>query len=110
MARWDMGNTTLSTLARKTSRANEDLGGLVKQLAAAATPLEGKMNGSGRRAFEAFKSRSDQIAADLNRGLGSVNRGQVLMDQTFGKGDEDMASNATQTMGVADFDGAKFRG
>lgn len=110
MSRWDMGNTTLSTLANKTSSASQDLGGLVRQLVAAAAPLEGKMNGAGRRAFESFKARSDQIAADLNRGLGSVHTGQRLMDRSFGEGDQNMAANAQQSMGSANFDAARFRG
>lgn len=110
VSRWDMGNTTLSSLAQKTGSASENLGGLVRQLVVAAQPLEGKMNGAGRRAFDAFKARSDQIAADLNRGLGSVHTGQRLMDRSFGEGDQTMAQNATQTMGSANFDAARFRG
>lgn len=110
MTKFDMGNTTLTTLAKKTSGSSQDLGGLVKQLVVAAAPLEGKMNGAGRQMFERFKSQSDQIAADLNRSLGSVNQGQVQMDRSFRDGDDTMATNATQTMGAANFDAARFRG
>lgn len=108
--RFDMGDSTLSTLAQKTSGSSQSLGGLVRQLVLAAQPLEGRMNGAGRRAFDAFKLRSDEIAGALNRGLGSVNEGQVMIDNSFRDGDDTMASNATQAMGSANFDGARFRG
>lgn len=108
--RYDMGDTTLSTLANKTSGTSQSLGGLVRQLVVAAQPLEGRMNGAGRRAFDAFKLRSDEIAGDLNRGLGSVHEGQVMIDSSFRDGDHTMASNATQLMASADFDAARFRG
>lgn len=108
--RFDMGDSTLTTLAQKTSGSSQSLGGLLRQLMVAAQPLEGRMNGAGRQAFDAFKARSDEIAGELNRGLGSVNEGQVAMDRSFGEGDDTMASNATQAMGSANFDGARFRG
>jgi len=108
--RFDMGDTTLTTLARKTSGATQSLGGLVRQLVLAAQPLEGRMNGAGRRAFDAFKARTDEIAADLDRGLGSVNEGQVLLDHAFRDGDDTMAATATRAMTAANFDAARFRG
>ncbi len=54
--RWDMGQDTLSQLAKKTGTGTQDLGGLVKQLVAAAQPLEGKMNGAGKAMFDGFKA------------------------------------------------------
>lgn len=110
MVTFDMGNATLSTLAGKTSGSSEDLGGLVRQLVVAAAPLEGRMNGAGRVAFDRFKTQSDRIANDLGRALGSVHTGQVMMDRSFRDGDDTMAGNATHAMGAADFDGARFRG
>ncbi|MGL4175585.1 MAG: hypothetical protein ACRCSN_05860, partial [Dermatophilaceae bacterium] len=64
--KFDMGDTTLSTLAKGTQGSTEDLGALVKQLVVAVEPLEGKFNGAGRQAFDAFKARTDEVAAELN--------------------------------------------
>lgn len=107
---FDMGDTTLSTLSRQTGGHVQSLGALVKQMVVAAQPLEGKMNGAGKKMFDAFKAHSDQIAADLNRGLGSVHTGQMLMDKHFGTGVQTMADNARSNMGGANFDAARFHG
>lgn len=107
--RWDYGQDTLVTLARNTSGASDDLGSLVKQLIQAAEPLAGKFNGAGKAAFDSFKARADQISADLNAGLGSVNRGQVGMERAFASGDQTMADEASSAMSSANFDAAKFR-
>ncbi|WP_433325756.1 hypothetical protein [Spirillospora sp. CA-294931] len=109
MGRWDMGDTTLSTLAKNTGNSGEELSGLIKALIAAAEPLSGKFNGAGKAAFDSFKARSDQITADLRAGLGKVNTGQVGMEKAFATGDQTMADEASRNMGSANFDGAKFR-
>lgn len=106
--RWDMGQETLSQLAKKTSSGTQDLGGLVKQLVAAAQPLEGKMNGAGKQAFLAFKGNVDGIASDLNAGLAAINQGQSGMDTAFRTGDTEMADTAKKSQGSADFNAAKF--
>ncbi|HZX03891.1 hypothetical protein [Kribbella sp.] len=106
--RWDMGQETLGQLTKKTSTGTQDLGGLVKQLVAAAQPLEGKMNGAGKGAFDAFKANVDSIAADLNAGMGRITEGQAGMDTAFRTGDSDMAQTAKKNEGAADFDGARF--
>ncbi|MEV5961384.1 hypothetical protein AB0L70_06435 [Kribbella sp. NPDC051952] len=106
--RWDMGQETLSQLAKKTSSGTQDLGGLVKQLVAAAQPLEGKMNGAGKQMFDAFKANVDNIAADLNAGMGRITEGQSGMDTAFRGGDTEMADTAKKNQGAADFDGARF--
>ena len=106
--RWDMGQDTLSQLAKKTSSGSQDLGGLVKLLVAAAQPLEGKMNGAGKAAFDAFKANVDGIAADLNAGMSRINQGQSGMDAAFRGGDTEMADTAKKNQGGADFDGARF--
>ncbi len=106
--RWDMGQDTLSQLAKKTGTGSQDLGGLVKQLVAAAQPLEGKMSGAGKQMFDAFKANVDGIAADLNAGLGAINQGQSGMDAAFRGGDSEMADTAKKNQGAADFNSAKF--
>lgn len=106
--KFDMGATTLSDLTKKTTGSSEDLGVLIKQLVAAADPLEGKFNGAGKAAFDSFKSRADSITSDLNGSLRAILGGQTGMDRSFGTGDEEQASNAHQNMGSANFDAARF--
>jgi uncharacterized protein YukE len=98
--KFDMGQATLSTLAKSTQGSSDDLGSLIKQLIDAAAPLEGKFNGAGRAAFDSFKGRADQIAAVLG--------GQTGMDSAFGQGDTEMSDNARTTEQSANFDAARF--
>ena len=76
-----MGANTLSTLTKKTSTSSDNLGSLVKQLAVAADPLEGKFNGSARAAFDSFKAHTDEIATDINAALSAVLGGISGMDR-----------------------------
>ncbi|OLT36697.1 hypothetical protein BJF79_30885 [Actinomadura sp. CNU-125] len=109
MGRWDQGEQTLVTLANNTGDRGEELATLAKQLIVAAEPLAGKFNGAGKAAFDGFKARSDQIAADLKGGLDRVNTGQIGMEQAFASGDRSMADEAGRMQSAANFDGAKFR-
>ena len=95
--KFDMGSQTLSTLSGQTQGSSEDLGALVKQLVAAAEPLEGKFNGAGKAAFDNFKQNSDGIAASLNSALRSVLGGQKGMDRSFIAGEHEAADNARQS-------------
>lgn len=106
--RWDMGQETLNQLTKKTAGGTQDLGGLVSQLVAAAQPLEGKMNGAGKQAFDTFKANVDSITHDLNAGMARITEGQSGMDVAFRTGDTDMADTARKNEGAADFDGARF--
>jgi len=106
--KFDMGWTTLSTLTQQSQGSSDDLSGLIQALIAAAAPLEGTFNGNGRAMFDNFKSRSDQVTADLNAALGAIVTGQSGMDTAFVQGDEEMASNATASQGSANFDAARF--
>jgi|SRR5688500_2618846 hypothetical protein len=103
-----MGQDTLGQLAKKTGTGTQDLGGLVRQLVAAAQPLEGKMSGAGKAMFDGFKARVDGIANDLNAGLAAINQGQSGMDAAFRTGDTEMADTAKKNQGTANFDAAKF--
>ncbi|SKA10377.1 hypothetical protein SAMN02745673_02466 [Marinactinospora thermotolerans DSM 45154] len=109
MSRWDYGDQTLTTLARNTSGSSDELGSLINQLIQAAEPLAGKFNGAGKAAFDSFKARSEQITADLNAGLGSINEGQRGMESAFSTGNQTMADEAQRNMSAANFDAAKFR-
>jgi hypothetical protein len=108
--KFDMGAQTLHTLTRQTHGSSEDLGVLIRQLIAAAEPLEGRFNGAGRAAFDAFKTHADEITADLNASLGAILTGQSGMDNAFVHGDTDMADNAASAHGSANFDSARFSG
>jgi hypothetical protein len=107
--KFDMGQDTLATLQQGTSGSHEDLGALVKSLVASAEPLEGRFNGAGRAAFDAFKVRTDQVSADLNDSLAAILTGQGGMDTAFKTGDAEAADNATSAQAQANFDAANFR-
>lgn len=108
--KFDMGSTTLSTLARSTSGSSTDLGTLIQQLIQAAQPLEGKFNGAGKAMFDSFKLRADEITAALNGSLSSILEGQSGMDTAFGTGDQEQSDNAQQNLSAANFDAARFHG
>ncbi|GGC97092.1 hypothetical protein GCM10011512_25120 [Tersicoccus solisilvae] len=107
--KFDMGTQTLSTLTNQTSTNSEDLGSLVRKLVADVAPLEGKFNGSGRARFDDFKSRTDEIANELNNSLGAILEGQSGMDLAFQTGDQETADNAAQAGSSADFAAADFK-
>ncbi len=106
--KFDMSTTTLSALAKGTDGSHQDLGSLVRGLVASVEPLEGKFNGAGRAAFDGFKARTDQVAADLNGSLAAILQGQGGMDLAFATGDIESSDNAAQAQGQANFDGARF--
>ncbi|QUG99937.1 hypothetical protein HUO13_03160 [Saccharopolyspora erythraea] len=106
--KFDMGSSTLSSLTKQTQGSSDDLGALIRQLIAAAEPLQGKFNGAGRAAFDGFKARADEITAELNSSLGAILGGQSGMDSSFGQGDTEMADNAASAQGSANFDAARF--
>ncbi|MCZ7377851.1 hypothetical protein [Micromonospora sp. WMMC250] len=106
--KFDMGAQTLGSLAKQTQGSSDDLGSLIKQLIAAAEPLQGNFNGAGRVAFDSFKANADSITAALNSALGAILGGQSGMDSAFGQGDTEMADNASSAAGTANFDAARF--
>ncbi|WP_415950372.1 hypothetical protein [Streptomyces sp. KLOTTS4A1] len=108
--KFDMGATALSNLRSQSQGSSDDLGSLIRQLIAAAQPLEGKFNGGGKAAFDAFKRNSDEITAALNGSLSAILGGQSGMDSAFGTGDQESADNARSTMAAANFDAARFGG
>jgi uncharacterized protein YukE len=108
--KFDMGSQTLSALGRQTRGASDDLGSMIRQLIAAAEPLQGNFNGAGRAAFDGFTANADSITAELNSALGAILGGQVGMDSAFGQGDTEMADNASSAAGSANFDAARFSG
>lgn len=109
MSRWEVGESTLTSLSRNTGSTGDELSSLIQQLVQAAEPLAGKFNGAGKAAFDSFKARADGITADLRAGLGSIQEGQTGMNSAFTTGAQTMADDAAQNMGAANFDAAKFR-
>jgi uncharacterized protein YukE len=107
--RFDMGSEALPTLINRTQGSHQDLGALIRQLIAAAEPLEGKFNGSAKVAFDRFKARGDEITAELNSAVASILGGQQGMNTSFVDGDQSMADTSHGTEGSADFAGASFR-
>ncbi|MBT2399450.1 hypothetical protein [Streptomyces sp. ISL-100] len=108
--KFDMGTQALSTLQSQSQGSSNELGLLIRQLIQAAQPLEGKFNGSGKVAFDLFKSRSDEITAALNASLAAILGGQSGMDTAFGSGDQEQDENAKSQMSAANFDAARFSG
>ncbi|AEN10141.1 MULTISPECIES: hypothetical protein [unclassified Streptomyces] len=108
--KFDMGASALTNLMSRSQESSTDLGDLIRQLIAAAQPLEGKFNGAGRVAFDSFKARSDEITAALNGSLAALLGGQSGMDAAFGTGDQEQDDNAKSLMASANFDAARFSG
>ena len=108
--KFDMGDATLAQLTQRTAGSGDELGALIKQLVVAAEPLEGRFDGAGKAAFDNFKVRADEIAAELDSALRSIVGGQSGMNKSFVAGEVTMADDARQAMGSAPFDAARFRG
>ena len=106
--KFDMGAQTLQRLSQQTSSASQDLGMLVRQLAQAATPLEGKFNGQGRVVFDRFKAHTDEIAVSLDQALAAVLAGVQGQDKAFGQGDQQTAQAVGSVSSSIDFNAAKF--
>lgn len=99
-----MGQQTLSTLGRQTTSAHDDLGALVRQLAAAAEPVYGSFNGAGRAAFDRFHDHTDEIATELDRALAAVLAGVRAQHDAFAQSDAQMADSVrTAQSGAATF-------
>ncbi|MDN5725506.1 MAG: hypothetical protein L0G99_06170 [Propionibacteriales bacterium] len=110
MTRYAMAETALSDLTRQTSGATDDLGSLVRQLFAAAEPIEADFQGAGRSAFNMFKQNTDGIARGLNGALASVLEGIAGQDTAFYQGVTQQADETRGLMANANFDAARFAG
>jgi uncharacterized protein YukE len=108
--KFSMGESTLRELTKQTSAASDDLGALVKQLFAAAEPLEGSFRGAGRAAFDNFKGETDAIAAELNSALNAVLTGVGAQDRSFTEGETAMVDETRSAQAGAGFEAARFSG
>jgi uncharacterized protein YukE len=103
-----MGAETLSQLSTATSAASDDLGALVRELFAAAEPLQGRFNGTGRAAFDQFKAHTDQIADELDAALHAVLGGIAGQNAAFVQGEQQMVDETRSAHAGAGFDSARF--
>ncbi|MBA8793643.1 uncharacterized protein YukE [Friedmanniella endophytica] len=110
MARYVMGDETLSTLTKQTANSSQDLGAQVRKLARAADPIQDDFQGAGKVAFMEFKGHTDEIANGLNAALASVLQGVGGMDGAFARGVQQQADETRSLMGSANFDAARFGG
>ncbi|WP_314100643.1 hypothetical protein [uncultured Frigoribacterium sp.] len=108
MMKFAMGSETLTQLSQKTSGAGDDLGALVRQLADAAEPLEGRFNGAGRAAFDRFKNEVDGISVELNAALSSVLTGITGQNRAFLEGEQQIADETSSAQAGAGFESARF--
>lgn len=103
-----MGSSTLGVLSKATSGSSDELSLLVRQLFEAAEPLEGQFQGAGRAAFDRFKSRTDEISAELKLSLDAVLTGITGMDRSFQEGESAMVDETTSLESGSSFDAARF--
>ena len=108
MLKFSMGSDVLTQLSQKTGSAGDDLGALVRQLAEAAAPLEGRFDGAGRASFDRFKVEVDGIAVELNSALASVLQGISGQNQAFIEGEQQMADETQSVQSGVSFDAARF--
>jgi len=99
--KFDMGSDTLSQLGKQTGASADNLGALVRKLAAAAEPLQGKFNGSAKATFDRFHSESGEIANNLNRALHSVLSGIGGQNTAFIQGEQEMSEQTQAAMAGA---------
>lgn len=103
-----MGADTLSVLGKATSGAGDELAALVRQLADAADPLEGRFQGAGRAAFDRFKLRTDEISVELKAALDGVLVGIGGMNRSFLEGESAMVDQTHSLESSSSFDAARF--
>jgi uncharacterized protein YukE len=104
---FSMGVETLSTLSRQTDSRQQSLGSLVRELAAAADPLQHKFTGEGAAVFVQFHAHSEEIARNLDRALASVLEGIQGQDRAYVQGDQAIADDTRAALGSS-FDSGRF--
>lgn len=108
--KFDMGADTLTRLTQQTSTSSDDLGALVRQLADAAAPLQGRFHGNARAVFDRFHGESSRISGELNRALAGVLGGIAGQNTAFIQGEQTMADETQSAMANSNFDAARFGG
>lgn len=104
--KFSMEADVLSVLGKKTATESDDLGQLVRNLMAAAEPLEGSFNGPAKAAFNRFKLRTDDIATSLNNALVTITGSIAGQNVAFVTAAEEGADAHTSAEGGASFEAA----
>ena len=105
--KFDMGTETLTTLSQKTSTESDDLGSLVTTFVQAAEPLQNKLAGPAKDAFDKFKAKSDDVANTLNSALVGICGSIDGQNQSFIQGAQEGADTHRANEGSANFAGAE---
>lgn len=106
VTKFSMEADVLSVLGKKTATESDDLGQLVRDLIAAAEPLEGQFNGPARASFNNFKLRTDEVATSLNNALVGITGSIAGQHETFVNVAEEGAALHSAAAGGAAFDAA----
>lgn len=105
--KFSVGTQTLGTLLNKTTTESDDLTSLVQRFVAAAEPLQGRMSGEAKVAFDQFKARSDEVGATLQRALNGICHSIGGQNQAFIQGAQEGADTHRQSEGSVDFAGVE---
>jgi uncharacterized protein YukE len=105
--KFNMGAQVLSSLASRTSTESDDLKGLVARFIAAAEPLQDRMSGPAKDAFDKFKASSDEIAGTLNNALVGICGSIEGQNKAFVEGAQEGADLHRTNEGSANFAGAE---
>lgn len=106
VTKFSMEADALSVLGKKTATESDDLGQLVRDLVAAAEPLEGTFNGPAKAAFNKFKLRTDDITTTLNNALVGLTGSIAGQNVSFVTVAEEGADTHTSAEGAAAFEAA----
>jgi uncharacterized protein YukE len=105
--KFDMGTETLTTLSQKSSTESDDLRSLVNAFVRAADPLQHKLAGPAKTAFDRFKGKSDEVADTLNSALVGICGSIDGQNQSFIQGAQEGADTHRANEGSANFAGAE---
>ncbi|MFT4226342.1 WXG100 family type VII secretion target [Micropruina sp.] len=108
--KFDMGTETLTTLSQKTSTESDDLRSLVNTFIRAADPLQHKLAGPAKDAFDKFKAKSDEVADTLNTALVGICGSIDGQSQSFIQGAQEGADTHRTNEGSANFAGVEAIG
>lgn len=107
MVKFSVGAQALGTLLNRTTTESDDLRSLVQKFVDAAQPLEGKMSGEAKVAFDKFKGKSDEIAGTLHNALVGICGSIDGQNQSFIQGAQEGADVHRQSEGSANFASAE---
>ncbi len=103
--KFSVGTQTLGTLLNRTTTQSDDLKTLVEKFIAAAEPLQNRMSGPAKDAFDKFKGRSDEVAGTLHNALVGICGSIDGQNKSFIQGAEEGADTHSQSEGSANFAG-----